>query len=78
MTHLNLPRFPSTVREPVSGAGFTGYADELAKSDATLLAEHLAGHLAGHGVDLSGVVWQTDNNSEFLENQNEQGCFGSA
>ncbi len=32
MTHLNLPRFQYTVREPVSGAGFTGDADELSKS----------------------------------------------
>jgi hypothetical protein len=31
------------------------------------------GHLAGHGVDLSGLVWQTDNGSEFLENQAAQG-----
>ncbi len=73
MTHLNLPRFQYTVREPVSGACFTGYADELSKSYATLLAEQLSVHLAGHGVDLSGVVWQTDNGGEFLENQQERG-----
>ena len=73
MTHLNLPRFQYTVREPVSGACFTGYADERSKSYATLLAEQLAVPLAGHGVDLSGVVGQTDNGSEFLENQPAQG-----
>ena len=73
MTHLNLPRFQYTVREPVSGACFTGYADELSKSYATLLAEQLAVHLAGHGVDLSALVWQTDNGGELLENQQEQG-----
>jgi hypothetical protein len=70
---LKLPRFQSTAREPVSGATFTGYADELSKSYATFLAEQLSVHLGGHGVDLSGLVWQTDNGSEFLENQNEQG-----
>ncbi len=32
MTHLKLPRFQYTAREPVSGASFTGYADELSKS----------------------------------------------
>lgn len=73
MTHLKLPRFQYTAREPVSGATFTGYADELSKSYATFLAEQLSVHLAGHGVDLSGLVWQTDNGSEFLENQHEQG-----
>jgi transposase-like protein len=73
MTHLKLPRFQYTAREPVSGATFTGYADELSKSYATFLAEQLSVHLAGQGVDLAGLVWQTDNGSEFLENQDEQG-----
>jgi transposase len=73
MTHLQLPRFQYTAREPVSGACFTGYADELSKSYATFLAEQLSVHLAGHGVDLSGLTWQTDNGAEFLENQDEQG-----
>jgi transposase-like protein len=73
MTHLKLPRFQYTAREPVSGACFTGYADELSKSYATFLAEQLSVHLAGHGVDLGGLVWQTDNGCEFLENQDEQG-----
>ena len=73
MTRLKLPRFQYTAREPVSGACFTGYADELSKSYATFLAEQLSVHLAGHGVDLSSLVWQTDNGSEFLENQDQQG-----
>jgi len=73
MTRLKLPRFQYTAREPVSGACFTGYADELSKSYATFLAEQLSVHLAGHGVELGGLVWQTDNGSEFLENKQEQG-----
>jgi len=73
MTHLKLPRFQYTAREPVSGACFTAYADELSKSYAVFLAEQLSVHLAGHGVDLSELVWQTDNGSEFLENQHQQG-----
>ena len=73
MTRLKLPRFQYTAREPVSGACFTGYADELSKSYATFLAEQLSVHLAGHGVDLSRLTWQTDNGCEFLENQAEQG-----
>jgi len=36
------------------------------KAYATLLAEQLAVHLAGHGVDLSALVWQTDNGGELL------------
>ena len=73
MVRLRLPKFQYTAREPVSGACFTGYADELSKSYATFLAEQVSVHLAGHGVDLSKVTWQTDNGSEFLENQDEQG-----
>lgn len=73
MTRLQLPRFQYTAREPVSGACFTGYADELSKSYATFLAEQLSVHLAGHGVDLARLTWQTDNGCEFLENQDEQG-----
>ncbi len=73
MTRLKLPRFQYTAREPVSGACFTGYADELSKSYAILLAEQLSVHLAGHGLDLSQLVWQTDNGGEFQENQQEQG-----
>ncbi len=73
MTHLTLPRFQYTAREPVSGVCFTGNADELSKSDATFLAEYISVHLAGHGVDLSALTWQTDNGCEFLENKDEQG-----
>jgi transposase-like protein len=73
MTRLKLPRFQYTAREPVSGACFTGYADELSKSYATFLAEQLSVHLAGHGINLRRLVWQTDNGSEFLENKQEQG-----
>jgi len=73
MTRLKLPRFQYTAREPVSGACFTGYADELAKTYAVFLAEQLSVHLAGHGVDLSQVTWQTDNGCEFLESQEQRG-----
>lgn len=73
MTRLRLPRFQYTVREPVSGLCFTGYADELSKSYTTLLAERVSAHLAWHGVELRGVTWQTDNGSEFQQNQQQQG-----
>jgi transposase-like protein len=73
MTRLRLPRFQYTVREVVSGLTFVGYADELSKSYTTLLAEHVSAHLAWHGVDLHRVLWQTDNGSEFLENQQHRG-----
>jgi len=73
MSRLRLPRFQYTVREVVSGLCFVGYADELSKSYTTLLAERVSAHLAWHGVDLTRVVWQTDNGSEFLENKQQRG-----
>jgi hypothetical protein len=63
----------NTVREAVSAPTFVGYADALSKSYTTLLAERVSAHLAWHGVDLHRVVWQTDNGSEFLENQLRRG-----
>ena len=50
-----------------------GYADELSKSYATLLAERVSAHLAWHGVELRHVVWQTDNGSEFQQGRAPQG-----
>jgi hypothetical protein len=73
MMRHRLPRFQYTAREVVSGACFAGYADELSKSYAVFLAEQLSAHLALHGVDLSQVVWQTDNGGEFQENKEERG-----
>ncbi len=73
MMRLRLPRFQYTVREIVSGACFTAYADELSKSYAVFMAEQLSSHLAWHGVQLKGLVWQTDNGCEFQENKEERG-----
>ena len=50
-----------------------GYADELSKSYATLLAERVSAHLAWHGVELRHVVWQTVNGSEFQQGRAPQG-----
>jgi len=73
MMRLGLPRFQYTAREIVSGACFTAYADELSKTYAVFLAEQLSAHLACHGVDLNGLVWQTDNGGEFQENKEQRG-----
>ena len=73
MQRLGLPRFQYTVREVVSGLTFVGYADEISKTYATLLAERVSAHLAWHGLDLAGVEWQTDNGCEFQEGREERG-----
>ncbi len=73
MMRLRLPRYQYTVREVVSGITLCGYADDLSKTYMVLLAERISAHLAWHGVDLSGVEWQTDNGCEFQENKHERG-----
>lgn len=73
MMRLRLPRYQYTVREVVSGLAFTGYADELSKTYSCLLAERISAHLAWHGVDLAQIHWQTDNGSEFLEDETHKG-----
>ena len=65
MTHLKLPRFQYTIREVVSGCTFVGYADAVSKTYACLLAEKVCQHLRACGVEMSSVMWQTDNGSEF-------------
>ncbi len=67
MMRLRLPPFQYTVREVVSGLVFTGYADELSKSYAVLMAERVSAHLAWHGVALDRIEWQTDNGEEFRD-----------
>jgi transposase len=73
MTTLRLPKYQYTAREVVSGFTFTGYADDLSKTYACLLAERISAHLAWHGIRLDEIEWQSDNGSEFLEHQQNQG-----
>jgi transposase len=73
MMRLRLPKFQYTVREVVSGLTFIGYADEISKSYAVLMAERVSAHLAWHGVDLNQVEWQTDNGQEFREDASHRG-----
>ncbi len=73
MQCLKLPRYQYTVREVVSGLCFTGYADEISKTYASLMASSVCAHLADCGLDLETVEWQTDNGSEFLVNSDNQG-----
>lgn len=73
MRRLGLPKFQYTAREVVSGLTFTGYADDLSKTYSCLLAERVSAHLAWHGVRLQELEWQTDNGSEFLEQERDHG-----
>jgi len=65
MQFMGLPRFQYTIRELSTGAQFLTYADEISKTYAILTAKRLLEHLKKYGVDLTEVVIQSDNGSEF-------------
>lgn len=65
MQFMGLPRFQYTIRELSTGAQFLAYAEEISVTYATLTVKRLLEHLRKHGVDLSEVVIQSDNGSEF-------------
>jgi len=65
MQFMGLPRFQYTTRELSTGAQFLTYADEISVTYATLTVKRLLEHLEKHGVDLTEVVIQSDNGSEF-------------
>ena len=65
MIRRHLPKVQYTLRELSCGAQFLAYADEISLTYAERLAERLLAHLQEQGLDLSEVVIQTDNGSEF-------------
>lgn len=65
MTSLKLPKYEYTVRDTKSGFTFVAFANEYNEQYSTLLTETYLKHLAAFGVDLSEVMIQTDNGSEF-------------
>jgi len=65
MNRLKLPRFQYTAREVVTGITYVGYADELSKTYACLMADRVCQHLKHCGLSMSTLLWQTDNGSEY-------------
>lgn len=65
MNSLNLPRFQYTIRELSLGAQFVSYGSEISATYAALTNKRLLLHLEKHGIDLSKVIIQSDNGSEF-------------
>jgi len=65
MQFMGLPRFQYTIRELSTGAQLLTYADEISKTYAILTAKRLLEHLKKYGVDLTEVVIQSDNGTEF-------------
>ena len=65
MQFMGLPKFQYTIRELSTGAQFLSYADEISVIYASLTVKRLLEHLDKYGVDLTEVIIQTDNGSEF-------------
>jgi len=66
MKNLNLLKYQFTAREVRSGLMLLGFANEKSASNACLFAQILCEHLRKCGVDMSKLKIQTDNGSEFI------------
>lgn len=68
MKLLDLPRYEFTARDIISGTTFIAYADEISTTNAGIFAEYVIQHLKYYGVDVSKIMFQYDNGSEFIGN----------
>ena len=65
MVELSLPRFEYTIRDVITGAVFVGYSQSYNMTYSCLFISKFLNHLKDSGIDLSQVIIQTDNGSEF-------------
>jgi transposase len=65
MQQLRLPKFQDTIRELSCGAQFLAYGNEVCVTCAELTARRLLVHWEHYGVDLTEVLVQSDNGTEF-------------
>jgi len=72
MKELGLPRFEYTYRDMATGATFYAYADRNNSTHARLFASYVIEHLSRYNVEVSSVIWQTDNGSEYIGSVNKR------
>lgn len=65
MVELSLPRFEYTIRDVITGSVFLGYSQSCNMTYSCLFISKFLNHLKDSGMDLSQVIIQTDNGSEF-------------
>ena len=70
---LRLPRVQYTAREVRSGLLFLAFASRRSASASSVFAARIQHHLDRYGIDLSHLIWQTDNGSEFLGGRTPDG-----
>jgi transposase len=70
MKRLSLPRYEFTARDMKTGGCFFAYGHEKSLINSVLFAGYVGQHLKKYGVNLSEVVFQTDNGSEFVGSTN--------
>ncbi len=66
---LDLPAVQYTAREVRSGLLFLGFAQRRSAAASAVFAARLQQHLQRYGISLRDLVWQTDNGSEFIGQQ---------
>jgi len=72
MRRLGLPRYQYTIRDVKSGSLVVSFAGSLSVSSAAMVVERYCWHLRAHGVDVGGVVFQTDCGAEFSGNRRKR------
>jgi transposase-like protein len=68
MKLLKLPRYQFTARDVRSGALFYAYGRSKEAVNASTFSAYLLAHLKRHGIDISKVGVQTDNDGAFVGN----------
>jgi transposase len=68
----NYPKYQITARDVRTGLMYLGYAYEKTTTNVAVFTYYLGQHLLRCGVDLSQVVWQSDNGTEFIGPWNQK------
>jgi len=68
MIRHKLPQFQYTARDMKTGAIFMAYANSKDSFNASLFAAYISNHLTKYRIDMTLVVYQTDNGIEFIGN----------
>lgn len=65
MQRLGLPKYEYTLRDTKSGFLLLGFSREYSERYSTIMTEYYLNHLKTYDVDLTEIIIQTDNGSEF-------------
>ena len=65
MKQLGLPRYQYTARDTRTGTLYISYGKSCNSTNMAIFARYVIEHLKNNGVEVKGILHQTDNGSEF-------------